>query len=84
MIMLPIKAFDTVQPLFGLTAFGLLIYFVVAGRFDVVGPVLVILAVKLAVDVLFHLWVLGRYRRWSVIRIGPALRPPRPRWWSNR
>ncbi len=64
MIMLPIKAFDTVQPLFGLTAFGLLIYFVVAGRFDVVGPVLVILAVKLAVDVLFHLWVLGRYRRW--------------------
>ena len=30
------QAFDTVQPLFGLTAFGLLIYFVVAGRFDVV------------------------------------------------
>lgn len=63
-VMLPVKALDTVAPLYGLTAVGLLVYFVVTRQFDVFGPVLFVLVGKLAVDMAFHLWALQRYRRW--------------------
>ena len=63
-IMLPVKAVDTLAPLYGLTAFALLVYFLACGRFAVVGPVVLVVVGKLAVDVAFHLWALRRYRRW--------------------
>ncbi len=64
-MMLPVKAFDTVQPLFGLAAFGLLVAFVVTGRFTIVLPVLAVMFAKVLIDLSFHFWSIGLYRRWS-------------------
>jgi cellulose synthase/poly-beta-1,6-N-acetylglucosamine synthase-like glycosyltransferase len=63
-VMLPVKALDTVQPLYGLTAFVLLIVFVTTGRWSIVGPVAFVVAGKLAIDVAFHMWSVRMYRRW--------------------
>lgn len=63
-VMLPVKAVDTVAPLYGLTAVALLGYFLATGRFAVLGPVLLVIVGKLAIDIVFHLWALRQYRRW--------------------
>jgi cellulose synthase/poly-beta-1,6-N-acetylglucosamine synthase-like glycosyltransferase len=64
-LMLPVKAFDTVQPLYGLTAFGLLIAFLFGGHFTIVLPVLAIIFGKIAIDLAFQSWSVHLYRRWS-------------------
>jgi len=64
-LMLPVKAFDTVQPLYGLAAFGLLLAFLFGGRFTIVLPVLAIILAKIAIDLAFQSWSLHLYRRWS-------------------
>jgi len=64
-MMLPIKAFDTVQPLFGLSAFALLIAFVVSGRAFLIGPILAVMIAKIVIDLTFHFWSIELYRRWS-------------------
>ncbi len=64
-LMLPVKAFDTVQPLYGLAAFGLLLAFLFGGRFAIVLPVLMIILAKIAIDLAFQSWSLHLYRRWS-------------------
>ena len=63
-LMLPIKAIDTVQPLYGLTAFVLLIVFVVTGRLGILGPVALVVVGKLVIDVAFRVWSVQMYRRW--------------------
>ena len=63
-VMLPTKAVDTVAPLYGLTAFALLVVYAVTMKTEILGPVLVVVAVKLAVDTVFHLWAMHRYRMW--------------------
>jgi cellulose synthase/poly-beta-1,6-N-acetylglucosamine synthase-like glycosyltransferase len=63
--MLPVKAFDTVQPLYGLTAFALLIAFAALGRFTVVVPILLVMLGKVAVDLTFHFWFIGLYDIWT-------------------
>ncbi len=63
-LMLPVKAVDTLQPLYGLTAFALLIYFASVGRLSVAGPVAVLIATKIGIDIAFHLWSVRLYRRW--------------------
>jgi hypothetical protein len=68
--MLPVKAFDTMQPLYGLTSIGLLIAYGLAGYVSVVGPVALIISGKIGLDLLFYLWSLLLYRRWA----GPAAR----------
>jgi cellulose synthase/poly-beta-1,6-N-acetylglucosamine synthase-like glycosyltransferase len=68
--MLPVKAFDTMQPLYGLTSIGLLIAYGLAGQVSVFGPVAVIISAKIGLDLLFYLWSLMLYRRWA----GPAAR----------
>ncbi|MGD0110142.1 MAG: glycosyltransferase [Rhodopila sp.] len=68
--MLPVKAFDTMQPLYGLTSIGLLLAYGLAGHVSVVGPVALIIGGKIGLDVLFCLWSLLLYRRWA----GPAVR----------
>ncbi len=62
--MLPVKAIDTLQPLYGLTAFGLLVYYIVEGKLGNLAPVAVIIGVKIAIDLAFHLWSVHLYRRW--------------------
>jgi cellulose synthase/poly-beta-1,6-N-acetylglucosamine synthase-like glycosyltransferase len=64
-MMLPVKALDTVQPLYGLTAFALLVAFLVTGRFVIVLPVLAVMLAKVVLDLSFHFWSIGLYRRWS-------------------
>ncbi|OBF11790.1 glycosyl transferase [Mycobacterium sp. ACS4331] len=64
-VMLPIKALDTVHPLYGLTALALLASFLTAGRFDILGPVLLVVAGKLMIDMVFAAWSVRRYRRWT-------------------
>ncbi|MEO6362976.1 MAG: glycosyltransferase [Caldimonas sp.] len=63
-LMLPAKAIDTLQPLYGLTAFALLVFYAAAGRLDVVAPVAIVIAAKIAIDLAFHLWSVHLYRRW--------------------
>ena len=70
--MLPIKAIDTMQPVFGLSAFLLLVTFAILGRLTVVVPVLLVIGTKTAVDVGFHLWWVHVYRRWTGQRGGSA------------
>ena len=63
--MLPVKAFDTLQPVFGLTAFALLLFYLATGRVHVLLPVAIVIGAKIAIDLAFHLWSIVLYRRWA-------------------
>ncbi|MES2044151.1 MAG: glycosyltransferase [Pseudomonadota bacterium] len=75
--MLPVKALDTLQPVYGLAAFVILIAVVATGRFLIAFPILLVMIAKIIVDLSFHLWSLGIYKRWTGQReglgIGPAI-----------
>ena len=71
--MLPVKAFDTLQPIYGLTAFALLVTFVCKGHYGVVLPVSGIILGKIVLDLGFHLWSVHAYRRWTGHRAGTSL-----------
>jgi cellulose synthase/poly-beta-1,6-N-acetylglucosamine synthase-like glycosyltransferase len=75
--MLPVKALDTVQPIYGLAAFVILIVVLASGRFHIVVPILLIMLAKIAIDLTFHLGSLRLYARWTGqsegLRFGPAL-----------
>lgn len=75
--MLPVKAMDTVQPLFGLAAFTVLIVLIATGRLMVALPVFAVMAAKIVVDLTFLLWSLRLYRNWTgdadAPRAGPAI-----------
>ena len=75
--MLPVKAIDTLQPLYGLTGAVLLAVYLAQRRFGLLGPVFAIIAAKIVLDVAFHLWSLRVYRRWvgpnAALAVGPAL-----------
>ncbi|WPB57091.1 glycosyltransferase family 2 protein [Xylophilus sp. GOD-11R] len=64
-LMLPVKAIDTLQPLFGLTAFGLLVWDVASGRISLLAAAGAVIGIKLAIDLAFHLWSIHLYRRWT-------------------
>jgi cytochrome b561 len=72
-LMLPYKMFDTLHPLFGITAFVLLLEFLLA-RQPVLIPVLIVIAVKLVIDFAFLLWGVSFYNRWK-------RQPGTPRQW---
>ncbi len=63
-LMLPVKAIDTLQPLYGLTAFVLLVVYGATGRLDIIAPVAALIGTKIALDLGFHLWSVHLYRRW--------------------
>ena len=63
--MLPVKAFDTMQPLYGLTGAILLLGALAAGQSTVLAPAAGAIAAKIALDLLFYLWSLLLYRRWA-------------------
>lgn len=62
--MLPVKAADTLQPLYGITAFLLLLGFLCEGRFGVVLPALSVIGIKTFIDLVYHLWSVRLYRAW--------------------
>jgi glycosyltransferase involved in cell wall biosynthesis len=61
--LLPVKAADTLQPIYWLTSAGLLVIFAARGRMDVVMPALALVAVKIAADIAFNRWAISAYRR---------------------
>ena len=63
-LMLPVKALDTVQPIYGLTAFALLVTYLLRGRFALVGAIGGVIGAKILLDLGFHLWSVLLYRRW--------------------
>jgi len=75
--MLPVKALDTLQPIYGLAAFAILIGFVVAGNYRIALPILLIMIAKILVDLTFHLWSIRRYKAWTGqtegLHLGPAI-----------
>lgn len=75
MAMLPVKSLDTVQPIYGLAAFAILLWLVASGRFLVALPILIVMLLKIAIDLSFHLWSLGMYKKWTGQRDGLALLP---------
>ena len=62
--MLPVKAIDTLQPVYGITAFILLCTYLAQGRFSVLAPVGGVIGVKIFVDFSFQLWAIHLYRCW--------------------
>ncbi len=71
LMMLPVKAVDTLQPVYGLLGVGLLLVWAASGR-AVAVPIAEVVAAKVAVDLSFNLWSLRVYRRWSGDR-GPGV-----------
>ena len=63
--MLPVKAIDTLQPLYGLTAFVLLLFYALHGSLGVLAPVGLVIGGKIVIDLVFHLWSVHLYRRWA-------------------
>jgi len=69
--MLPVKALDTVQPLYGLAAFALLVGFFATGNLAIAVPVIIAMVVKVAIDLAYLLWSLRLYRRWTGQSLSP-------------
>ncbi len=64
LMMLPVKALDTLQPIYGLLAFALLLFYLVTGRLALAAPVGGVILAKIVFDFAFHLWSIHLYRRW--------------------
>jgi cellulose synthase/poly-beta-1,6-N-acetylglucosamine synthase-like glycosyltransferase len=62
--MLPVKAIDTFQPIYGLCAFGFLIWYLITGQLALLIPVGGFIIGKIIIDLAFHLWSIHLYRRW--------------------
>ncbi len=73
MLMLPVKAFDTMQPIYGLTAFALLLGFIFGGHGKIVISIFSVIFLKTALDLAFYLWCVHLYRRWTGDRAGSSL-----------
>jgi cellulose synthase/poly-beta-1,6-N-acetylglucosamine synthase-like glycosyltransferase len=73
LLMMPVKAIDTLQPIYGLTAFMLLLWFLCTGRLAIALSISGVIAAKIVVDLAFHLWSVHLYRRWTADRQGSHL-----------
>ena len=71
-LMLPIKAVDTLQPVFGVTALVLLLIFIQRGA-PVTPAIIAIIGGKLAIDFGYHLWAVRLYHRWLRQVPGPRV-----------
>jgi len=65
MFMLPVKAIDTMQPIYGLCAFALLIWYFCTGRIGVLIPAGGFIGAKILIDLAFHAWSIKLYRNWA-------------------
>ncbi len=62
--MLPVKAIDTLQPLYGLAGTVLLLAYIAEGRVSLLEAVFSVIGAKLAIDLAFGAWSMRLYRRW--------------------
>jgi len=65
MAMMPVKAFDTLQPIYGLAGSALLIVFLARGEFGAFLPATGLTIAKIALDVANIGYSLAAYRRWT-------------------
>jgi hypothetical protein len=72
--MLPVKAIDTLQPLYGLTALALLLSYAFRGRLSVLAPALGVIIAKIMIDLTFQIWAMHLYRRWAGTSGAPSYR----------
>ncbi len=70
--MMPVKALDTLQPIYGLTAFALLIAFLVTGRGGAFAPALGLLIAWVGIEAANMALLLAAYRRWTDGRASPS------------
>ncbi|MBU6468147.1 MAG: glycosyltransferase [Betaproteobacteria bacterium] len=68
LIMMPIKTFDTHQPVYGLSAFALLVWYLLSHQLTLVVGILSIMLTKALFDSIYHLWSVLLYRRWTGLR----------------
>jgi cellulose synthase/poly-beta-1,6-N-acetylglucosamine synthase-like glycosyltransferase len=75
--MLPVKAIDTFQPIYGLCAFGLLLWYLITGKIALLLPVGGFILGKILIDLAFHAWSVRLYQHWvgfhTKVRLGHAL-----------
>jgi cellulose synthase/poly-beta-1,6-N-acetylglucosamine synthase-like glycosyltransferase len=75
--MLPVKAADTLQPVYGICAFILLLFYIFTGRVLLLIPVGGVIIAKIILDLAFHAWSIQLYRNWAggsaKLGFGPAL-----------
>ncbi len=63
--MMPVKTLDTMQPVYGIAAFIILAAVVATGNFRIALPILLVMIAKIAFDLVYHLWSLKLYARWT-------------------
>jgi cellulose synthase/poly-beta-1,6-N-acetylglucosamine synthase-like glycosyltransferase len=63
-LMLPIKAIDTLQPVYGLTAIAILFAFLANGKLSFAIPAFGFITAKIMVDIAFYVWAIRLYRLW--------------------
>lgn len=63
--MMPVKAMDTLQPLYGLAASALLLTLLAQGRFDVLLPASMLVLGKIVLDMANGALSIFAYRRWT-------------------
>jgi cellulose synthase/poly-beta-1,6-N-acetylglucosamine synthase-like glycosyltransferase len=63
--MMPVKSLDTLQPIYGIAAFVILICLIATGTFRIALAILVVMIVKVVFDLAYHLWSLRLYARWT-------------------
>jgi glycosyltransferase involved in cell wall biosynthesis len=77
LVMLPVKAIDTLQPIYGLTATALLLGFLVTGRFGAAVAAAGLTLAKVGLDVANIALLIAAYRRWtgdrSALSLGRAV-----------
>jgi cellulose synthase/poly-beta-1,6-N-acetylglucosamine synthase-like glycosyltransferase len=64
LMMLPVKAVDTFQPIYGLCAFGFLLWYIFTGQIALLLPVGGLIFGKIIIDLAFHIWSIRLYRNW--------------------
>jgi cellulose synthase/poly-beta-1,6-N-acetylglucosamine synthase-like glycosyltransferase len=75
--MMPVKAIDTLQPIYGLSATALLLVFLVTGRLSAALPAAGLTLTKIALDIANIALLIAAYRRWtgdrSALSLGRAI-----------
>ncbi|MBY0382046.1 MAG: glycosyltransferase family 2 protein [Xanthobacteraceae bacterium] len=68
-LMMPIKAIDTMQPIYGLTGFALLLAFWLLGKSGIAELALGLVGAKILIDFAFGLWIVHLYRVFTGDRV---------------
>ena len=69
-LMLPIKEADTLQPVFGITAFlSLIVFLLSSAPFQYL--IFWVIGAKLLIDFSYHMWAIRLYHRWLRIPVAP-------------